>query len=319
VENGAGVDANFDPQPPMRDNNHTPIPISANKLNSDNRHQKREAAMTPSKTLPLILLAIGMLLCLTSAMAQKVPDTINVASCPDQPKLPVVFQIDCSHITDPAVKKQCGPFIRNQACKVFPAYRAITGIRLENRCKSLKFTIYEDENWPHPKGEGGLALECAVDYLAKYSVQFRADSPIGPYDVHELLHEYHLAIGPLPNPHILFGSSMAQAMQRVGDLKEYDVRIKNMQEESQRLAEELKAGKIKPAERCFIAQTQLEERLYLENRKNVSIFYLKLMPQMEMTPSQAQREARFSRMLLTVAGGKPEVRQFLIENGCSKF
>ncbi|MBZ5523631.1 MAG: hypothetical protein LAP21_15465 [Acidobacteriia bacterium] len=267
------------------------------------------------------LLMVALALCLSPAvaLAQKVQDTITVASCPDQPKLPVTFQIDCSHITDPEVKKQCGPFIRNQACRVFPAYRAITGIRLETRCKSLKFTIYEDQNWPHPKGEGGLALQCAVDYLAKYSVQFRADSPIGPYDVHELLHEYHLAIGPLPNPHILFGSSMAQAMQRVGDLKEYDLRIRNMQEESRRLAEELKAGKIKSADRCFIAQTQLEESLYLENHKNVSMFYLKLMPQMEMTPSQAQREARFSRMLFVVAGGKPEVRQFLIENGCSKF
>src|SRR5262249_33298001 len=140
-----------------------------------------------------------------------------VSSCPGQGRLAVRFQVDCSHLTDPASKQLCRPFIENQACKVFPAYRKITGIKLEDKCTSILFTIYQDSNWPHPKGEGGLALNCAVDYLEQYSVKFRKDSKIGPYDVHELLHEYQLTLGPLPSVHPLFSSGMAEATRAVGD------------------------------------------------------------------------------------------------------
>ena len=148
-----------------------------------------------------------------------------VSSCPGQGRLPVRFQVDCSHLTDPASKQLCRPFIENQACKVFPAYRKITGIKLEDKCTSILFTIYQDSNWPHPKGEGGLALNCAVDYLEQYSVKFRKDSKIGPYDVHELLHEYQLTLGPLPSVHPLFSSGMAEATRAVGDDEQYQTDI----------------------------------------------------------------------------------------------
>ena len=110
---------------------------------------------------------------LLNASFSNAQDKGTVSSCPGQPKLPVTFQIDCSHLTGAATRELCHSFIENQACKVFPAYRKITGIRLEETCPSIKFNIYQDDNWPHPKGEGGLALHCAVDYLEKYSVTFR--------------------------------------------------------------------------------------------------------------------------------------------------
>ncbi len=256
---------------------------------------------------------------LNSAAAAAAPDSqTTVSSCPGQPRLPVTFEIDCSHLTDAANKQLCRPFIQNQACKVFPAYRKITGIKLEDKCKSIKFTIYEDANWPHPKGEGGLAFNCAVDYLEKYSVGFQAKSRLGPYDVHELLHEYQFALGPLPSMHPLFASSMAEAMRAIGDNDEYQLRLKQMKAESQRLHDELEAGKYKSnPQQCSIAQTQVEESLYLENPRLLPMFYLKLPP--AKGNSQVDRDARFNRMFFVVSSARPEVKKFLTDHGCGPF
>ncbi|HEY6348097.1 MAG TPA: hypothetical protein VI636_01685 [Candidatus Angelobacter sp.] len=249
--------------------------------------------------------------------AAEAKDVITISSCPGQPKVPVSLQIDCSHLSDAATKELCRPFIENQACKVFPAYRKITGINLENTCTSIKFTIYEDANWPHPKGEGGLALNCAVDYLAKYSVQSHPGSKMGPYDVHELLHEYQIALGALPDAHVLFSSSMAEALREIGETEEYQRSMKNMNEEAPRLKQELRDGKIPEAKRCTLAETQVEESLYIENSRAVYAFYRKLAQ--SKNPNQADRETRFNRMFYLVSGPKPEVRQFLMENGCPAF
>lgn len=241
----------------------------------------------------------------------------TVSSCPGQPKIPVTFQIDCSHVSDAATRESCRPFIQNQACKVFPAYRKITGINLEDTCKSIKFTIYEDANWPHPKGEGGLALQCGVDYLSKYSLVPRAGSKIGPYDVHELLHEYQIPLGALPDAHILFSSSMAEALHEIGETEEYQRSMKNMKEEASRLEQELRDGKITGPKQCIVAETQVEESLYLENSRSVYAFYRKVTR--SRTADMADRENRFNRMFYLVSGPKPEVKQFLIANGCPRF
>lgn len=263
------------------------------------------------------LLHISLLTCLWTTSLAIAQDQITVSSCPNQPKTPVVFQIDCSHLSDAAVKQFCRPFIENQACKVFPAYRKITGINLENTCKSIKFTIYEDGNWPHPKGEGGLAMQCSVDYLAKYSLQSHPKSKTGPYDVHELLHEYQIALGALPDPHVLFSSSMAEAMREIGETAEYEQAMKNMKEEAQRLEQELSEGRITGPKQCTVAETQVEERLYLENSRSVYAFYRKL--SVSRNPSQSDRETRFNRMFYLVSGPKPEIKEFLIKNGCPQF
>jgi hypothetical protein len=244
-------------------------------------------------------------------------DQIMVSSCPGLGPLPVRFQVDCSHLSDSATKQLCRPFIENQACKVFPAYRKITGIKLEDQCRAILFTIYEDGNWPNPKGEGGLAKNCAVDYLQQYSVKFRKDSKMGPYDVHELLHEYQFTLGPLPSMHPLFSPSMAEATRAIGDDEQYQIDIKRMQAESKRLYDELQSGKYKgnPKE-CSIAQAQVEERLYLENPKLVSMYYLKLPP--AKGNSQAERDARFNQMFSVVSSDNREVKKFLTDH-CGKF
>lgn len=255
--------------------------------------------------------------CPLAATAADGKDVTTVSSCPGQPKIPVTFQIDCSHLSDAASKELCRPFIQNQACKVFPAYRKITGINLEDTCKSIKFTIYEDTNWPHPKGEGGLALQCGVDYLSKYSLQGHPASKMGPYDVHELLHEYQIPLGALPDAHVLFSSSMAEALREIGESDEYERSMKNMRAEAPRLADELSNGKIPEAKRCTVAETHVEETLYLENSRSVYAFYRKLVRSREA--NLADREARFNRMFYLVSGPKPEVKQFLIEHGCPSF
>ena len=218
---------------------------------------------------------------------------------------------------DSVSKASCRPFIQNQACRVFSAYRKITGIRLEQNCKSIKFTIYQDDNWPHPKGEGGLALNCGVDYLAQYSILSHPRSKIGPYDVHELLHEYHIALGALPDAHVLFSSSMAEALREIGETEEYERAMKNMKEEAPRLEQELRNGKITGPKKCSVAETQVEETLYLENSRSVYAFYRKLA--VSRNPNVADRQARFNRMFYLVSGPKPEVKTFLLDNGCSKF
>jgi hypothetical protein len=268
-----------------------------------------------SKMLRVLFLAVvSSAWAVTAAVAQ---DEASVSSCPGQTKIPVNFQIDCSHVKDAASKQLCRPFIQNQACKVFPAYRKITGINLERTCKSIKFTIYEDDNWPHPKGEGGLALNCAVDYLAKYSLQAHPQSKMGPYDVHELLHEYQIALGALPDAHVLFSSSMAEALREIGETDEYERSIKNMKEEAPRLEQELRDGKITGPKQCTVAETQVEESLYIENSRSVYAFYRKLA--VSKNPSQADRQARFDRMFYLVSGPKPEVKKFLLDHGCSPF
>jgi hypothetical protein len=243
-------------------------------------------------------------------------DRITVSSCPGQPKLPLSLEIDCSHLSDAAAKQACRPFIENQACKVFPAYRKITGINLEQTCKSLKFTIYTDDNWPHPKNEGGLALNCAVDYLAKYSVQSHPKSKIGPYDVHEILHEYQFALGPLPDAHVMFSSSMAEATREIGEADEYQRLMQVMRSDAPRLEKDLRDAKITGPNQCTAAEYQVDENLYLANSRSVYAYYRKLTP--SKNPSQADRQARFNRMFYLVSGPKPEVKKFLTQY-CGPF
>jgi hypothetical protein len=264
-------------------------------------------------------LLITLVLGISSLMPLAAQDVTSVSSCPGQEKLPVIFQIDCSHIKDGASRQLCRPFIENQACKVFPAYRRITGIKLEDTCQAIKFMIYDEDSWPHPQGEaGGMALHCSVDYLAKYSVKVGFNPKMGPYDVHEILHEYQMALGPLPSMHPLFSSSMAEATRAIGDETRYERLVTEMRSEAKRLHDELESGKYKGNPReCELAQVTVEENLYLENPKVVSTFYLKLPP--AKGNSQPERNARFSRMLYVVSSDNREVKKLLTDHGCGPF
>jgi hypothetical protein len=181
----------------------------------------------------------------------------------------------------------------------------------------MKFTIYDDDNWPHPEAEGGLALNCAVDYLAKYSLQGHPNSKIGPYDVHELLHEYHIPLGALPSEHVLFSSSMGEATREIGATDDYERAMANMKNDAPRLEQEVREGKITGDKQCTVAETQVEETIYLADSRSVYAFYRKV--GVSRSPNQADREARFDRMFCIVSGPKPEVRKFLLDHGCPAF
>ena len=126
---------------------------------------------------------------------------------------PDTCEIDCSHLKDPQSKAHCEPFITNQACKLYPAYRKITNVVLEKWCKSVKYTIYEPDSWPKQDSEagaGGMTRSCSVDYLAKYSVDSYFRLAGTPYDTHEILHVYQMGIGGISSLqyiHSLFGPS----------------------------------------------------------------------------------------------------------------
>jgi hypothetical protein len=221
--------------------------------------------------------------------------------------------VDCSRVADPGTKQLCRPFAENQACKVFWAYRDITGMRLEEECPAVKFTIYDKDEFPHGKGEGGVALHCAVDYIADYSVLIKSE--IGPYDVHELLHVYQDRLGALPYMHILFGPSMAEARREIGDKHGYEFAMSRMKTDMQNTETNFEKGTIPADKQCLIAELYMESSLYLKNPKNVELFYRRL--ERGRKKDMADRQARFNRMYDAVSGGT--AKQYLLSHGCPAF
>lgn len=272
--------------------------------------------MSRSRARPLPLLTVSLLAAISvllpsAAFAQ---NEITVSSCPKEPRIPVPFHIDCTHVADPAAKHLCGPFIATQACKISPAYRSITGIHLEDRCQVINYTIYDPDQWPHKGGEaGGIGGGCKVELETRFSIL--AKSSIGPYDVHELLHVYQTDLGAIPYAHILFGSSMLEARRLAGDMEGYTTGLARLKEETQGLEERFRQGKIPPEKRCVLAEVEMDQTLYLENSKVVYLYYRKLVRSREK--DQADRLARFNRMFDAVSDGK--ARKFLLDHGCAPF
>jgi hypothetical protein len=244
-------------------------------------------------------------------------DQVTVSSCPGEAKIPVTFEIDCSHLKDPQSREHCVPFVMNQACKVFPAYRKITGINLEQLCKSFKYTIYDKSSWPHKEGDaGGIALKCGADYTAEVSVDGGLRMASGPYDTHEILHVYQDMLGAIPYQHSLFGSSQAEAMKLVGDTEGFNRYIANMKKETAAFEAAFQREASRSAyDKCVSAEIQTEETLYLEDNNNVYQFYRKLV--VSRSKDMNDREARFNRMFDAVSGGKS--RQFLLAHGCAPY
>jgi len=265
----------------------------------------------PSLPVLFVLCVAGIAWLPSAALAQ---DEVTVSSCPKEPRIPVPFRVDCTHISDPATKNICGPFIENQACKVSPAYRSITGIHLEDRCKMIEYTLYDPDKWPYKGTEaGGHGGGCKVELTSKSSLLFK--SPIGPYDAHELLHVYQSDLGAIPYQHILFGSSMLEARRLAGDTENYQQGLARLKTETHDLEERFSQGKIPPEKRCVLAEVQLEETLYLENSKVVYLYYRKLVRGQKK--DMADRLARFNRMFEAVADGK--ARKYLLDHGCAPF
>lgn len=87
-----------------------------------------------------------------------------------------------------------------------------------------------------------------------------------------------------------------------------------MKQEAAHLENEFQSGSVK-GNKCTLAQTEFEERLYLENTRYVYVFYRKLEP--DKAKDQASREARFNRMYNTISEGK--AKKFLMDHGCAAF
>jgi len=257
-----------------------------------------------------VSLVPAMCLVITPAFAQ---GQVTVSSCPGEPKIPVALSADCSHVGDAETRGLCRAFAENQACKVFPAYRKITGIHLEEKCPSLRYRIYDPENWPGPKkGEGGMAGKCEILLLARYSL--KVHSKIGPYDLHEMLHEYQWVVGPFPQEHAFFGTTQTEAAREIGDpegTSDFLAKLKHLVEETKSALEKHPASWDKS---CTTAETYIESTMYLEDSSNLYAYYRKLGP-VPARRTRADLEARVNRMLTTVSGGK--AKQFLLQHGCA--
>jgi len=239
-------------------------------------------------------------------------DVVMITACPGQTAIPVKFVIDCSHVKDAATRQLCAPFIANQACKVLPAYRKITGIRLEQRCPTITYTIYDKDNFPH-SGAGGMSYSCQIDHMAQYALLQWAHSKIGPYEVHEILHHYQMTsreLAAMTAGHVLFRSSMNEAIREVGDSASYDSFLAVWKRDIPQMRARLQNEGI-----CNLARSVIEGELYLQDSKNVYRFYSKLAPIVPKNP--IDREARFNAMLNDVAGGK--AKEFLTTYGCAPF
>jgi hypothetical protein len=245
-------------------------------------------------------------------------EVTKIATCSSQTTIPVKVVVDCSHVKGNLNRRLCAPFATNQACKVFPAYRRITGIRLEQRCSTLTYTLYDKNNFPHGGGAGGMSYDCQVDYMAQYALQQSRSSRLGPYDVHEILHHYQMSSNELVGMtavHTLFVISMLEAEREVGDSVSYETSLASLKAELPRLQEQLDDGTVRPKDRCGLARAVIEDELYLQDSKNIYRFYNELA---SVTPrNAAEREAKFNSMLNDVSDGN--AKGFLTTHGCASF
>jgi len=239
----------------------------------------------------------------------------TVTQCAGQ-ALTVRFQVDCSHVADPATKALCPVFAQNQACKVFPAYQQITGIHLQDWCSTVQYVIYDKDKWSKsgaPGGAGGYTVGCRTQYMADYSLLLKSE--IGPYDVHEILHDYQIALGALPYTHILFAPSMVEATRLIGDSERYAALMKDTRRDMDRIQDQLERRAVAPDTECLDAELTTEFSLYLKDPNNVRQFYLVLTHDGEMRTRDPQ--SRFDQMYDKVSGGT--ARPYLLQHGCRFF
>ena len=258
-----------------------------------------------------VALYIAVILC-APLYAQ---DTVTVTNCPGRQPLIVPVQVDCSNVADPVTKNFCQPFAENQACKVIPAYRTITGIHLDDLCQKIKYTIYDKDKWPSKlasAGAGGYTVGYSTQYMADYSLLLKSN--IGPYDVHEILHVYQSALGRLPNSHVLFGPSMVEANRLIGVNVSY-MNAMTLHRVLNQIQDEFDKGTIKPDMKCSQAETYMETSLYLKDASNVQRFYVELVRDGKVDAGDPQ--SRFNRMYDTVSGGI--AKPYLLSHGCLPF
>ena len=242
-------------------------------------------------------------------------DVVTISSCQGAEPLPVTFQVDCSAVADPSNRALCRPFAQNQACKVFPAYRKITGIHMEDSCPVFKYIIYDKDKWPYQDSkDGGRAERCGAQILTDFSLLNKSPE-LGPIDVHEILHVYQSDLGAIPYQHILFGPSMTEARHMIGDNTGFAAEFVQMKKEFNQDKVAYETGKVKGENPCLQAELYEEDFLYMKDHNNVEQFYAKL--QRSRLADMADRTARFNRMYDAVSGG--EAKPFLLAHGCPAF
>jgi hypothetical protein len=265
------------------------------------------------KHLPLSITSALVVAILTSWVHAQ--DVVTISSCPGSGKTQVTLEVDCTNVADATAKAKCRPFAENQACKVFPAYRTITGIHLEDICPVIKYAIYDKDKWPYQDSkDGGRAGRCGAQILTDFSL-FNTSPEVGPIDVHELLHVYQSDLGAIPYQHILFGPSMTEARHMIGDNTGYATEFVAMKKEFNRNKVAYETGKATGDNQCLQAELYEETLLYMKDRNNVEQFYSKL--QRSGLKDMADRTARFNRMYDAVSGG--EAKPFLLAHGCPAF
>jgi hypothetical protein len=258
-----------------------------------------------------IVVAVAAMLANASASAS---DIIVVSSCPQKQHIPVEFKIDCSHLEESATRNLCVPFAENQACKVFPVYRKITGIDVERLCPTIIYTLYDRSNWPYSVA-GGISFRCRIDELAEYALRSNEKSAIGPHEVHEILHQYQMAHKTLDQVtafHPLFSSSMLEAERELGNSEAYEMGYGRLKREIQGMQTSLGNATIQAVDRCRIAQAVIEEGLYLQDKSNVYQFYRTLADSAGRNPAD-----QISAMLNASSAGR--ARPFLLAHGCEEF
>jgi hypothetical protein len=258
-------------------------------------------------------IVVGVAAALANAPAVASDITV-VSSCPQKQHIPVEFKVDCSHLEDPAARNLCGRFAQNQACKVFPAYRKITGIDVEQLCPTISYTLYDRDNWPYDVA-GGISFRCRINMLAEYALRPNTQSAIGPHEVHEILHQYQMVnktLDQLTAFHPLFSSSMLEAEREIGESEAYKSGYKRLKQEIQSMQTSLDKGEITTSDMCRIAQAVIEERLYLQNINNFYRFYRTLANSARRNPADEMSA------MLNALSGRP-VKQFLLAHGCGNF
>ncbi len=183
---------------------------------------------------------------------------------------------------------------------------------MEEFCPTYKYMIYDKDKFPHHEGEGGKSQRCGANYMAEYSVLPK--TPIGPYDVHEILHGYQSKLGTLPYQHILFAPSMVEARREVGDSDGYENAKSRMEAEMKRNEESLEKGTISADKRCLTAELYIEASLYLKDPKNLERIYRKL--EESRLKDLNDPQARFNRVYEEVSGGS--AKQYLLKH-CPRF
>ena len=150
--------------------------------------------------------------------------------------------------------------------------------------------------------------------MADYSVNVK--SKIGPYDLHEILHEYEFVDGPFIDEHPFFDPLQTEAAREIGDASGSQAYLARVKDEAKQFGNSLADHEPVSEKNCVAAEKYMETTLYLEDSRNAYVYYLKLSP-LPAKWTRADLAARVNRMFNVVSSGK--AREFLLDHGCGPF